>query len=918
MANSIYDYTGFYTQAEEISNKKETPTYTNREMLQKLYNNNSVFWSSAKRGDGNSTQIAASEILIDKKQVDSTEYNQYLSRFKNLPNIQFAKGKLYQDNTIGTSNIANAQASDFGQVDAEWVSSRFMTGSEHLSNLDAMNRFFTTTGWKFDSTKWGQNMAINPRPQFTRTCDIRGNNRNTTAMKDSDGKGMSIYGKHHGSNEYGIDVLAPGETQDHLDFGLGMGRYYSEAIDDNATQIYLQFGVPKFNSLISFFINAVSYEDSYIANYGRLPVAYDLASKVFGFVVWCAFPLITTTIFLLKKIISFTLEHPFNYYYMEPTMHTYWTSVNLIVNQLAAELGIMAPVLMDDTGPDEKEKNTKIGVPVRVSSSDIAELSKYMPNLFNKDTGYIDIYHLATRGQMLANYLQKKEYELYNDASNTPAKIIPGWKGNSEQYFKKTHSILDSFINGIDKKLYLRDFLTRLLKPSSADEEFVKDSRIGNGADVKAPTQKEGTFSFRKGGDDAKYTETPEQLLTNTKQYCLDLGVNQTTIDDTIKKVEESEDYKKEGITPDEQNDLKRAALNALVNSNVNTTQVGNTKNSSSTDDKGWFVTKAEGLWDSITKWALGASDAFDAAVRDGGGYAIFNVDYNGTVTESWSNSTSEIETAGLTKSVAKGARDIRFNLAGGLLATAVGQVVDGLKNVVMAGVETFSFGLSNVVASLLGGGYADIPKRWDDSDFSFPKINYTIQLVAPYGNPISQMQNIYIPLAMIMAGSLPLQAGKSSYTSPFLCSIYNKGVQDVRLGMITDVTVTRGITNLPFSRTKRMLSCEVSFSVTDFSTRLVAPINSSPFKTLFSLNWDDDTPTGIYFATLASRDLFTNKYLTPRSKMKLARMMMAFSQATSPSSFGMRQGEPGTVLNKLFGIFASERRFPESQRNSI
>ena len=917
MANSIYDYTGFYTQAEVISNTKETPTYTNREMLQKLYNNNSVFWSSAKRGDGNSTQIAASEILIDKKQVDSTEYNQYLSRFKNLPNIQFAKGKLYQDNTIGTSNIANAQASDFGQVDAEWISSRFMTGSEHLSNLDAMNRFFTTTGWKFDSTKWGQNMAINPRPQFTRTCDIRGNNRNTTAMKDSDGKGMSIYGKHHGSNEYGIDVLAPGETQDHMDFGLGMGRYYSEAIDDNATQIYLQFGVPKFNSLISFFINAVSYEDSYIANYGRLPVAYDLASKVFGFVVWCAFPLITTTIFLLKKIISFTLEHPFNYYYMEPTMHTYWTSVNLIVNQLAAELGIMAPVLMDDTGPDEKEKNTKIGVPVRVSSSDIAELSKYMPNLFNKDTGYIDIYHLATRGQMLANYLQKKEYELYNDASNTPAKIIPGWKGNSEQYFKKTHSILDSFINGIDKKLYLRDFLTRLLKPSSTDEEFVKDSRIGNGAVVKANNEKgdKARYSYRAADEGVKVM-SEEDL----KEQYSKLGVSENTLNKEADAAEQKlrEDNKDKELSPEEIQEARNNAIKTYANTAIGGTTADQAKNSSHTNEQGWFVSKAQGIWSSIQQWTLGASDAFDAAVRDGGGYAIFNVDYNGTVSESWSNSTSEIETAGLTKSVAKGARDIRFNLAGGLLATAVGQVVDGLKNVVMAGVETFSFGLSNVVASLLGGGYADIPKRWDDSDFSFPKINYTIQLVAPYGNPISQMQNIYIPLAMIMAGSLPLQAGKSSYTSPFLCSIYNKGVQDVRLGMITEVTVTRGITNLPFSRTKRMLSCEVSFSVTDFSTRLVAPINSSPFKTLFSLNWDDDTPTGIYFATLASRDLFTNKYLTPRSKMKLARMMMAFSQATSPSSFGMRQGEPGTVLNKLFGIFASERRFPESQRNSI
>ena len=932
MAKSIYEYSGFYTQAKVVSDSQDVPTYSNREMLQKLYNADSVFWSKAERGSGNSTQIAAFEIVIDKKTVDSTEYNLYLSRFKNLPNITFARWKTYQDNSIGLANSKNAQKSVFDKVDAEWVSSRFMTGNKYLGGIDRTNRFFTTTGWKFESTKWGQNMAINPRPQFTRTCDIRGNNRATSVSKNS------IAQKDGNSNDYTIGILSQPESDSKVDFGLGMGRYYSEAIDDNATQIYLQFGVPKFNSLISFFINAVSYEDSYIANYGRIPLAYKTASIISGFVVWCAFPLITSTIFLLKKIIEFALGHPFNYYYMEPSMHTYWTSVNLIINQIAAELGIMAPMLKDDEDATGNTKKVKMGVPVRVSSSDIRELSKYMPRLFNPNTGYIDIYHLATRVQVIANYLNKIEYEIYNKRDkdgNAVNQEVNGWLGNGNNFFKKTQGGFERIANWFDRKAYLSDWLRLLLRPDTAkegDKKEFKDMHANSSLVVETENidMNKGKYSFRD--DPEKSEDTINDQITRLEEKLKPTGYDSATNAIELAYRSEKNIYENTNVdtSSEEYLNFKLSYLkneNAKIDKAAYDINEGGIKDNKPTydvltglyttipDGLDWIKDKLEGLTDKAISWALSGSDTFDAVVREGGGYAIFNVDYTGSVSESWSNSSSEIDSAGLTKTVSKGARDLRFNLTGGLLETAVGQVVEGLKNVAMATVESFSFGLSNVVASLLGGGYADMPKKWDDSDFSFPSVSYTMQLVAPYGNPISQMQNIYIPLAMIMAGSLPLQAGKSSYTSPFLCSIYNKGVQDVRLGMITEVSVTRGITNMPFSRHKRMLSCEVSFKVTDFSTRLVAPINSSPFKTLFSMNWDDDTPTGIYLATLASRDLYTNKYIIPKTKLKLARMAMAFSQMTSEHNWAMRVGE---FFKPPFALFTPDRRFPENQRNYL
>lgn len=874
MANSIYDYTGFYKDAiKPETQKNKTP----QEMNKILYNADSVFWSSANRGKSSSTNVTnTSGLMVNKKLVDSTVYESTLSRFYNIDSIKFSKGKQFHDNTIGESNRENARQSQFTAVDAEWISSRFMTSSEHLSLMDANNRYFSTTGWKFDSTKLGHSSAINARPQFTRTCDIKGNNRFSTNE-------MGIYGA-----SYGLGILEP---QEGVNFGLGMGRYYSESIDDNATQIFLQFGVPKFNSLIDFFVNAVSYEDSYIANYGRIPLGYSIGSAVTGFIVWCAFPLITTTIWLLKTVVQFFFSHPLNYYYMEPTMHTYWTSVNLIVNQIAAELGLIAPALIEDQDPSTgQEKMMKMGTPVRISSADMRMLARYMPGAVSEKTGYIDIYHLATKGQALANELNKIEYKKYNQELDNKTDGVKqdlsaqGWYNKSgnvknQSYYGKTNSgVWSKLLAALDNKIYLSDWLKPLLSDSLTDKDAQTVSKLSGIDNVKLPAIGEKTsMSFRGGAQDATASVTQQEKTDEEKE--VDEKLNNFTIESKTSEVQ----------------NVQQAI-----------------DNSSLTDTDGFF----QGMWSSVKNYFSQTATTFDSAVRDGGAYAIFNVDYQGSVSESFSNSVSDIQSSGLTKSIAQGARDIRFNLGGGLLATGVGQVVDAVKNFAMAGLEKVSFGLSNVVASILGGGYADLPKKWDDSDFSFPQLTYTMTLVSPYGNPISQMQNIYIPLAMILAGALPLQAGKSSYTSPFLCSVFNKGVQDVRLGMITSVNITRGVTNLPFSRTKRMLSCEVSFTVTDLSTRLVAPINSSPWKTLFSLNWDDDTPTGIYLATLASRDLFTNKYMASRTKLKIARLAMAFSQAVSPASAGFRAGQPSSTMNKIFGMFASEKRFAHTQRN--
>ena len=110
---------------------------------------------------------------------------------------------------------------DITVIDSEWVKSRCMVPGSELDPQDKVNRHFTTTYWKYTNSALGGNIGMNPKPQYTRYADIRSSSR---AMKWN-------------------------ETTVETGKDLGMGRYYSEAIDDHAQLVHFEFGVPKFNSL---------------------------------------------------------------------------------------------------------------------------------------------------------------------------------------------------------------------------------------------------------------------------------------------------------------------------------------------------------------------------------------------------------------------------------------------------------------------------------------------------------------------------------------------------------------------------------------------------------------------------------------------------------------------------------------------
>lgn len=593
-------------------------------------------------------------------------------------------------------------------------------------------------------------------------------------------------------------------TIDNVDGNYGMGRYYSESIDDNSQTIYLRFGQPQFSSLMSFFSKAFDPELSSLARTGRGLSTWYSIGKAVGTVVACAaWPVFSSTLIIGRFVSMFFTRPTSKFYTLKPTMHIYWSTVDMLVNSIAINKGIL-PRILDETIGGNKQDQT-IGNPVSFDTDMLNKLHHFMPDMFTENFG-IDVFSIASRAQKTANYLYHRDYEAFNRATQ------------------------DDF-TGYVKKL--------------------------NQSKISEP---------RGGHTLASWLNEVGQL---SKYFVTDKGAS-NNIEMNPKAKEE---------------------------------------------DKSWSSKFAE---------------FFDAEFRQGSQFAVFKVDYTGPQQEAFANSAVESDLSQKYNNISSQAREARFSLSdGNITGTAVDDFVKGtvgaVADVAAGALSGVTMGLSDIIGNaikgLTGSGFIDIPKHWQSSTATLPRGTYTIQLVSPYGNAISQMQNIYIPLAMILAGALPLSTGSQSYTSPFLCQLYDRGRCQVQLGMIESVNVTRGTSNLAFNNRGQAMAIDVTFTIVDLSSIMHMPISTG---SLFESNKavDEDNILMDYLAVLAGQDIYSQIYMLPKAKLNLAKRISGLNKLSSPAywaSFIHEQattGMLGIIGNSYEAVIAGSAVLSGSPQN--
>lgn len=614
----------------------------------------------------------------------------------------------------------------------EWIRQAFMVSD--LDDTDQLNRRYSTASFKYQDSSLGGNHAINPPPQWTPYCDIR----------------------HKGLMPNAVDT-----TLSYTAGHTGMGRAYSEALDDNKQLIHMRFGVASYNSLTQFFSGFYNSSAARFARTGRIETGFvdaflsavSVGVALGAMVYMPVFALTALATNIFGPAFRFFTKMPTGrFYYLKPSMRAYWVSVQQMVNQIAVNKGIVSYI-----APNESE--TLIGEKNKVKRA-YSIFSKIMPEF--DENGLINVFAIANKAKRME---MRHRYALAKQLTQ------PG----DDAWFGKVRTVMT------------------------------------NGGGLNTPHPDERPSVGLEGYLNAWLNEGKVASAGDKKNESLEQDVRRAKVPER-KQGQSLEDYENSNQTYTPEED--------------------------------------EGALSKYGKMLL-------ADVADGSEWVSFKVDYTGAVNESFSSSTSPSSMASKINSASSSARDLRVNLAqgntgilpldmlGGVLS-GVGQVLGGAADIVgVSGIAVFA-----------GNAFVDIPENWENSTASLPSSNYSITLTSPYGNPVSQMFNIYIPLAMILCGTLPLSTGKASFTSPFLCELYDRGRKITRLGIIDSLTITRGEGNFGFDSEGQAMSIKVNFTVKDLSTVVAMPVfqgwSLNPLKSMF----DFENPFNDYMMTLAGMDL--------------------------------------------------------------
>lgn len=673
----------------------------------------------------------------------------------------------------------------------------------------------------FADTTLGGNRSINPRPQFTEFADPNMECILTSASSRSELTGVS-----------GANLL-----------NGGMGRRYNEMFDANANRIFMDFGVPMYNSLGNFFSRFYDHDMGLLANQGIMSGLCYTAGKFIGYVF--LFPVVIAMKIghVVEDIYRYLRHIPSSrYYYMKPTMHVYWTMVTTITTAMMVNMGLIPGY---DPLKYQQEKTLKMqandGKPDAVhnerliTDEEFAAYQKILPDIFRLSSGGIDARAVATRYQRLANAHQQEISNITKDARTVEESyqlILDYVKNNKSKNF-----------NALDNPSILKYIA-----------EY-KASNLGTGKgviDISIPAQ----------------TEEERQAI---QQSLLDATTAGEVAEGAVENITRSIEAVKNiaaNMVGIQTNTVKAAVPQAEQN---NAEAVGTTKgkdgasasdiaHAAEAEGNAGNAGSETGFWDGIGDFMEENGEFFMGTVRDGMAWVSFIVDHHNNFSESFSNSTRSSSIADSMNQTASEAKNMIFNVAGGnigdnLAADVFESFMGGVKSV-FQGVMN-SVGLQGLNA-LGGAAFADIPDFWDSSSTNLPQNSYTIQLRSPYGNPMSLFINIYFPLAMILAGAVPRSTGGASYTSPFLCRLWHKGRAQVQLGIISDLTVSRGQGNIGWNTRDQATAIDVSFSITNLSKMLHMPITTEVgLKDAFGFNlFNEDNNFTDYMAVLAGLGL--------------------------------------------------------------
>ena len=181
-----------------------------------------------------------------------------------------------------------------------------------------------------------------------------------------------------------------------------------------------------------------------------------------------------------------------------------------------------------------------------------------------------------------------------------------------------------------------------------------------------------------------------------------------------------------------------------------------------------------------------------------------FYVDADTSISENFSNSTTQSMIASAVNSVSDMGRELNFlfgysTSAAGIDALNDADVQSNIENInnmigSLLGSGSFLSNLSKHLVTVTSGGKLVFPEIWNDSTFS-RSYNVELKLSSPDPSKFSVYLNVLVPLFHLLGLVAPHTDtdNPNGYVNPFLIRAVYKGFFNIDMGIITDMSITKG-----------------------------------------------------------------------------------------------------------------------------
>ena len=216
--------------------------------------------------------------------------------------------------------------------------------------------------------------------------------------------------------------------------------------------------------------------------------------------------------------------------------------------------------------------------------------------------------------------------------------------------------------------------------------------------------------------------------------------------------------------------------------------------------------------------------------------YVRFCVDPSSGFQETYNNETG----TSLLKSAFDNGQDMFKEVAFIVNSGGSGEYGDDLASLVDAATESLSTALDgnnvtsilsrilNLTGNVVKGNNVIMPDIYKSSSRPM-QYTFNVHLKAPYGNKFGIYMDNLVPLMHLVCLAIPKQTTANTYGSPFLVKAYMDGVCNINLGMITDMSVNKSVSEQSWTVDGMPNEIDVSFTITDLYSDLTMSPQENP-----------------------------------------------------------------------------------------